>query len=527
MTSPAFQLLIVFLTLASVRPESSTMQQPMLTFSEKENEITVSVVVNNLALPPNSTTPEDPDDEEHRRDPTTPINNSLHLSMYDSSSEKYLLPTNTSETSYTKAIGGNPYNKTCSFFTFQVQPRTEYRYFFQKGAEILGPFTFSLRDFSRTAETRFLVLADFDVSMTSAPTFKSLAALDLARFDAIIHAGDFSYDLSTDSGKNGDSFFDSMKGFVTRVPYLVVPGNHENFDKGNLFGYRFKMPGWSDRLKNNAYSLLRNGILFTFVNYDYFLKLHIKRTKEVLTFLAALFEAQKSNPDVSWRIVVSHRPIYCGWVEKSDCVVNPFYLKPFEDLYRKYSVDLILESHEHIYERLRMMAGYELGGSRAAGVKVGQVVEYRDPGLPLVVISGLAGNREQFPSKAETFNVNEKSLAGVHAYLDVRVERGVLQVDCVGAADGKVLDSARVVKKAGLSMVNRLSRDFPAWTLLILFVVMIVVPFGVLNEVKKRAEARREESERKYQEIGRTGHQGGGGSILVEEDGNEEREEAL
>lgn len=46
-------------------------------------------------------------------------------------------------------------------------------------------------------------------------------------FDAILHVGDFAYDMCHDNGRVGDKFMKKMEPIIGNIPYMVVPGNHE------------------------------------------------------------------------------------------------------------------------------------------------------------------------------------------------------------------------------------------------------------------------------------------------------------
>ncbi|PIO70741.1 hypothetical protein TELCIR_07396 [Teladorsagia circumcincta] len=62
-------------------------------------------------------------------------------------------------------------------------------------------------------------------------------------FDFIVHVGDISYDLHADDGKTGDKFMNQLEPLLSRIPYMVVAGNHENDGKNfTNFQERFWMP---------------------------------------------------------------------------------------------------------------------------------------------------------------------------------------------------------------------------------------------------------------------------------------------
>lgn len=46
-------------------------------------------------------------------------------------------------------------------------------------------------------------------------------------YDAIIHVGDFAYDMDSENGTVGDEFMKQLEPIAAYVPYMVCPGNHE------------------------------------------------------------------------------------------------------------------------------------------------------------------------------------------------------------------------------------------------------------------------------------------------------------
>ncbi len=47
-------------------------------------------------------------------------------------------------------------------------------------------------------------------------------------FDAILHVGDFGYDLDSDNGHVGDEFMRQIESVAAYVPYMTCAGNHES-----------------------------------------------------------------------------------------------------------------------------------------------------------------------------------------------------------------------------------------------------------------------------------------------------------
>lgn len=46
-------------------------------------------------------------------------------------------------------------------------------------------------------------------------------------YDAIIHVGDFAYDMNSENARVGDEFMTQIESIAAYVPYQVCPGNHE------------------------------------------------------------------------------------------------------------------------------------------------------------------------------------------------------------------------------------------------------------------------------------------------------------
>ena len=72
------------------------------------------------------------------------------------------------------------------------------------------------------------------------------------RPDALVHCGDFAYDLDTYSGRNGDRFLADIEPVAARVPYMTSQGNHERAYNFSHYAERFTMPG-AGASNGNAY----------------------------------------------------------------------------------------------------------------------------------------------------------------------------------------------------------------------------------------------------------------------------------
>lgn len=214
-------------------------------------------------------------------------------------------------------------------------------------------------------------------------------------YDAIIHVGDFAYDMDSENATIGDEFMNQIQEIAAYVPYMVCAGNHE--EKYNFSNYRerFSMPGKSENL---WYSFDLGPVHFIAITTEvyYFLNYGIKTLVKQYDWLEKdLQEASKPENRAlrPWIIVYGHRPMYCSNGNIADCsnhetltrvglpLVHMFGL---EDLFYEHGVDVQIWAHEHSYERLFPLYNYT--------VYNGSLTEpYTNPKAPIHVITGSAG----------------------------------------------------------------------------------------------------------------------------------------
>ena len=169
------------------------------------------------------------------------------------------------------------------------------------------------------------------------------AALDAetGAYDALLHCGDFAYDLESDGGRTGDRFLSAMQPLTASLPYLVSPGNHEQAANFSAFRNRFAgMPG--SAASESLYWSADIGPLHL-VSYNtevYFVRALVmdiallpacansralsislpqwpkhfgyEHAAQQHAWLAADLAAADANRDaVPWVVVTGHRPMYC------------------------------------------------------------------------------------------------------------------------------------------------------------------------------------------------------------------------
>ncbi len=218
-------------------------------------------------------------------------------------------------------------------------------------------------------------------------------------YDAILHVGDFAYDMDSDNARVGDEFMRQIESIAAYVPYMTCPGNHE--EKYNFSNYRarFSMPGQTESMffsfdMGPVHFISLSTEFYYFTNYG--MKMVANQYKWLLDDLKKANEPENRSKR-PWIVMFGHRPMYCTTADEDDCTkVDTFtrvglpIMKTFglEKLLLKYDVDLTFWAHEHNYERLWPIYNYTVyNGTEEA--------PYTNPGAPVHITTGSAGCQER------------------------------------------------------------------------------------------------------------------------------------
>lgn len=231
---------------------------------------------------------------------------------------------------------------------------------------------------------------------------QSLARLETeayaGMYDAILHVGDFAYDMRDLQGTVGDEFMRQLEPLAAQLPYMTCPGNHEEAYNFSHYRYRFEMPG-DDR--KTYYSFNMGPVHFVSVSTElvFYRNYGIEQVYKQYDWLKQdLEEANKPESRAlrPWVVVFGHRPMYCSDTGGGDCTENESVIrngipslgiKGFEDVLYDNGVDLSIWAHEHSYERLWPMYNKTvMNGSYDQ--------PYTNPRAPVQIITGSAGCRE-------------------------------------------------------------------------------------------------------------------------------------
>ncbi|XP_026849908.1 acid phosphatase type 7 isoform X4 [Drosophila persimilis] len=333
-----------------------------------------------------------------------------------------------------------------------LEPNSTYRY--HCGSQLGWSATYWFRtQFSHSDWSPSLAIYG-DMGVVNAASLPALQReTQRGMYDAVIHVGDFAYDMCNENGEVGDEFMRQVETVAAYVPYMVCVGNHE--EKYNFSNYRarFNMPGETDSL---WYSFDLGPVHFVSFSTEvyYFLNYGVKLLTKQFDWLerdlaqANLPENRAKRP---WIITYGHRPMYCSDEKEYDCdgkletyirqglpLIKWFGL---EDLFYKHGVDVEIFAHEHFYTRLWPIYDFK--------VHNGSVQQpYTNPKAPIHIITGSAGckeEREPFSNDLPAWNAFHSNDYG---YTRLKAHNGThLHFEQVSDdKDGDIVDSFWVIK---------------------------------------------------------------------------------
>ncbi|KAG9268176.1 acid phosphatase type 7 [Astyanax mexicanus] len=273
-------------------------------------------------------------------------------------------------------------------------------------------------------------------------------------YDAILHIGDFAYDMHEDNGRIGDEFMKQIESIAAYVPYMTCPGNHEWAYNFSHYRNRFSMPGQTESLWY-SWNIGSAHIISFSTEVYFYLEYGLDLLFEQYKWLQSdLEEANKPENRAirPWIITMAHRPMYCSDDDHDDCTKFESFVrlgrndtKPpapgLEDLFYQHGVDLELWAHEHTYERLWPVYNYK--------VYNGSTDEpYVNPKAPVHIITGSAGCREKHdgfipkPRDWSAFRSTDYGYTRMHLINTTHIYLEQVSDD----QSGKVIDSITLIK---------------------------------------------------------------------------------
>jgi Purple acid Phosphatase, N-terminal domain/Calcineurin-like phosphoesterase len=224
-----------------------------------------------------------------------------------------------------------------------------------------------------------------------------------------LHAGDCSYAESGGSGlitdpfdpRVWDSFFNEIQQTAGQLPWQIAVGNHEMEAWYSPDGYggqykRWEFPGESaaNRTPTTYYSFVYGnvGVISLDANdVSYELPANLGYTDGAQTaWLQSTLASLRENPAVDFIVVYFHHCTYCTCTAHgSEGGVRQYWAPLFD----QYQVDLVINGHNHIYERTDPI----INGSPTGETPIGSTIYPAKQGTTYVVAGAGGESLYEFP----------------------------------------------------------------------------------------------------------------------------------
>ncbi len=180
-----------------------------------------------------------------------------------------------------------------------------------------------------------------------------------------IHSGDL-----VDSGREQEqwaAWFDDMQPLLSTSPFISAAGNHEASKETPAQQYLDQMffPG-NEKWFSFDYGVCHFTTIFLHSDDQVF-----EQGSEQYQWLEQDLAAANADSGIIWKFVAYHCPLYSSGSHGSNVASR----RALEPLFEKYGVDIVLNGHDHHYERSYMLRDGKLvqKGPRFAGRPAGTV----------------------------------------------------------------------------------------------------------------------------------------------------------
>jgi hypothetical protein len=234
---------------------------------------------------------------------------------------------------------------------------------------------------------------------------------------------------------------------------MLTVGNHEHVP-GNVtdsagvtsradfaaFQARYEMPGTASGGNLSFwYSFTQGPVHFVSLSSEHPSDPGSPQTSWLAADLASVDDAV-----TPWTIVLLHRPLLSACVdEEGDHVPGNARLAAWEPLFRKHGVDLVIQGHQHLYERIHP----NLNGTVVA-LPQGPGNTYTNPGAPLYIVAATSGAVIQGSWQSPLPPWSAVQIVGPYGFgrMQVDGQAGTLEYTFVDTA-GVVHDAWAIVKE--------------------------------------------------------------------------------
>ncbi|MFZ0665882.1 MAG: metallophosphoesterase family protein [Acidimicrobiales bacterium] len=242
-----------------------------------------------------------------------------------------------------------------------------------------------------------------------------------------LHAGDVSYaedggdGLLTDpyDPRAWDSYFAQIGSVASQLPWMISLGNHEMEPWYSPNGYggdvdRIDFPGNGPSVCPGTYSFTYGNVAFVSldpndVSYEIPANLGYSHGQQT-AWLGSTLSALRSDPSVNFIVVFFHHCAYSTCTTHGcEGGVQQFWTPLFD----QYNVDLVINGHNHVYERTDPI----IGGSPTTSAPIGTTVTPATQGTTYITAGGAGKSLYAF-SAPDSYEGNIDKIASVSTYVN-------------------------------------------------------------------------------------------------------------
>jgi hypothetical protein len=323
----------------------------------------------------------------------------------------------------------------------KLQPGTTYYYAVgHQGLDSAGPAPAILTG-SFTTAPRSAVPFAFTAFGDQGVSYDAVATTNLILAQGPVfhlHAGDISYaedggdGLVTDpyDPRAWDSFFVETAPTAAQIPWMASLGNHEMEPWYSPNGYggdvdRLDFPGNGPSVCPGTYFFTYGNAAFISldpndVSYEIPANLGYSDGKQT-AWLASTLASLRSNPAIDFIVVFFHHCAYCTCTTHgSEGGVRQFWTPLFD----QYQVDLVINGHNHVYERTDPIKA----GSPTGNAPIGAVIDPATQGTTYVACGGAGKSLYSF-SAPDSYEGDINNVSSISSY--VNEPNGVEQPETV------------------------------------------------------------------------------------------------
>ena len=287
----------------------------------------------------------------------------------------------------------------------RLRPGRTYYYFIgHDGWDVKGNVT-SVRSFTTAASRRepftFTAFGDQGISYDAVATTGLIRAQNPVFH---LHAGDISYaeggggGLLTDNydPRVWDSFFSQVEPVASSVPWQVAMGNHEIETWYSPDGYGGQFDRFALPQENKAYYSFTYGNVAVLsldvndVSNELPANLGYSGGKQT-AWLDKQLAAYRKRADIDFIVAFFHHCAYCTCDSHSS---EGGARTNWAPLFDKYSVDLVINGHNHIYERTDPIKA----GAATGKAPIGATVHAAQQGTTYITAGGAGVSLYEFSS---------------------------------------------------------------------------------------------------------------------------------